>query len=243
MRGHSIRNSMGITGLAVVFALAAGMTGCGINFYAGRPTDVRKIHELSSELEQLRQQKQAEADQLREAQEMLEKQLRKELADKEVSMQMAERGLVLTFVAEVLFDSGKAELKSTAKDSLGKVASVITQKVADRDIAIEGHTDNEPIKRSGWKSNWELSTARATSVLHFMENEGVDPHRLVASGYGEYRPITSNDTAAERSKNRRVEIVIVPKQLTKRERELIRQGVSSGEPELVEKAKELERYK
>jgi len=71
----------------------------------------------------------------------------------------------------------------------------------------------------------------------------VDPHRLVASGYGEYRPVASNESAEGRRKNRRVEIVILPKQLTKRERELIRQGVSSGEPEVVEKAKELEQYK
>ncbi len=234
MRGNFVRTLL----IGTLF-----LTGCGINFYAGRPTDVRKIHELSSELERLRQQKQAEADQLLEAQRMLERQLRGEIADKEAQLEMTERGLVLTFVSEVLFDSGKAELKSTAKDSLGKVASVITQKVADRDVGIEGHTDNEPIKVSGWKSNWELSTSRATSVLHFMEDNGVDPHRLVASGYGEYRPVASNESAEGRRKNRRVEIVILPKQLTKRERELIRQGVSSGEPEVVEKAKELEQYK
>lgn len=223
--------------------VAAGLTGCGINFYAGRPTDVRKIHELSSELERLHQQKQAEADQLREAQEMLERQLRKEISDKQVKLEMAERGLVLTFVAEILFDSGKAKLKEQAEGSLSKVASVIQQKVADRDIGIEGHTDNEPIKMSGWKSNWELSTARATSVLHFLEDQGVDPHRMVASGYGEYRPLTSNDTVEGRRKNRRVEIVILPKQLTKRERDIIRRGEMSGEPELIEKARSLEQYK
>ena len=227
----------------IVSALIAGLTGCGINFYAGRPTDVRKIHELSSELERLRQQKESENDQLREAKEMLERQLKKEIADKQVKLEMAERGLVLTFVAEVLFDSGKAQLKDQAKDALGKVASVIRQKVADRDIGIEGHTDNEPIKHSGWKSNWELSTSRATSVLHFMEEQGVDPHRLVASGYGEYRPVTSNDSAEGRRKNRRVEIVILPKELTKRERDIIRRGEMSGQPELVEKARSLEQYK
>lgn len=223
--------------------LLAGLTGCGINFYAGRPTDVRKIHEMSAELERLRLQKQAESDQLREAKELLERQLKNEIADKQVKLEMAERGLVLTFVAEVLFDSGKAELKSQARDSLGKVASVIRQKVADRDIGIDGHTDNEPIKHSGWKSNWELSTSRATSVLHFMEDQGVDPHRLVASGYGEYRPVVSNDSSEGRRKNRRVEIVILPKQLTQRERDIIRRGEMSGEPELVEKARSLEKYK
>lgn len=219
------------------------LAGCGINFYSGRPTDVRRIQELSAELERLRQQKEAEADQLREAQELLQKRLRKEISDEQVKLEMAERGLVLTFVAEVLFDSGKAAVKEPAKETLAKVASVIREKVADREIGIEGHTDNEPIKLSGWKSNWELSTGRATAVLHVLEDEGVDPRRMVASGYGEYRSVASNDDAQGRQKNRRVEIVILPKELTKRERELIRRGEASGAPELVEKAKALEVYK
>jgi len=233
------RASVSFIGCFVALALA----GCGINFYSGRPTDVRKIHELSSELEQLRQQKEAEADQLRDAMNALQRQLQQEIGDKQVKLEMAERGLVLTFVAEVLFDSGKAEVKTQAKDTLGKVASVITQKVPDRDIGIEGHTDNEPIKHSGWKSNWELSTGRATGVLHVLEEQGVDPHLMVASGYGEYRPVDSNDTVEGRQKNRRVEIVIVPKKLTKKELQLIRQSEASGSPELVEKARSLEQYK
>lgn len=226
-----------------LFLMAAAVAGCGVNFYAGRPTDVRRIHELSAEMERLRLQKEAEGQQLREAKELLEKRLKKEIADKQVRLEMAERGLVLTFMAEVLFDSGKAKLREEASGSLAKVASVIQEKVADRDIGIEGHTDNEPIKHSGWKSNWELSTARATSVLHFMEAEGVNPRQMVASGYGEYRPVISNDDPAGRQKNRRVEIVILPKDLTKRERDLIRQAERTGEPDVVEKARSLEMYK
>ncbi len=229
--------------LLIPLIVALGFSGCGVNFYAGRPTDVRKIHELSSELERLRRQKESEADQLRDAMEALQRQLRKEIGDKQVKLEMAERGLVLTFVAEVLFDSGKAEVKSGARETLGKVASVITQKVPDRDIGIEGHTDNEPIKHSGWKSNWELSTGRATSVLHVLEEEGVDPHRMVASGYGEYRSVASNDSSEGRQQNRRVEIVIIPKKLTQREMDLVRQGESSGSPEVMEKARALEQYK
>ena len=79
------------------------------------------------------------------------------------------------------------------------------------DIGIEGHTDNEPIKYSGWKSNWELSTARALSVLHYLIDEkGVAPIRVSAIGYGEYRPIASNSNKEGRQANRRVEIVILP---------------------------------
>ncbi len=233
------RPSFGFVG----FLVALGLTGCGVNFYSGRPTDVRKIHELSSEMERLQHQKEAENNQLRDAMEALQRQLQREIGDNEAKLAMTERGLVITFVAEVLFDSGKAEVKPQARETLGKVASVIQQKVADREIGIEGHTDNDPIKHSGWKSNWELSTGRATSVLHVMEDEGVNPGQMVASGYGEYRPVASNDDSQGRSKNRRVEIVIIPKKLTQRELDLIRQGETSGSPELREKARALEQYK
>ena len=212
-----------LRGLVAVGVVAA-MSGCGVNFYAGRPTDVRRIQELSAELDRLRQQKERESQQLREAKALLEQRLQQEMSDKQVKLEMAERGLVITFVAEVLFDSGKAALRSEAHQSLDKVAQVVMQKVPDRDIGVEGHTDNEPIKHSGWKSNWELSTSRATSVIHFFEGEGLNPRQLTAIGYGEYRPVTANDTVEGRQKNRRVEIVILPKKLTKREADLLRRA-------------------
>jgi len=218
-------------------------TGCGINFYLGRPSDVNRIRDLSAQLDQIRTSKSAEAQQLKEARDLLEQRLKKELAEKQVKLEMAERGLVLTFVDEVLFDSGKAIVRSEAQGALEKVASVIREKVADRDIGIEGHTDNEPIKHSGWKSNWELSTTRATAVLHFLEDKGVSPRRLVAKGYGEYRPVTSNDTSQGRQENRRVEIVIEPKKLTRAQQELLRQAAASDEPEVARKARELEEFK
>lgn len=223
--------------------LLLGVTGCGINFYAGRSGDVSRIHQLSAQLEQLRAQKEKEANQLREAKVTLEKELQSEIRDKRVKLEMAERGLVLTFVSEVLFDSGKNSLRTEALESLEKVASVIREKVPDREIGIEGHTDNEPIERSSWKSNWELSTGRATSVLHHLEESGVNPQHLVALGYGEYRPVASNSTHEGRRKNRRVEIVILPKKLTRTEQDLVRQGWASGEPEAIQKAQALEQYK
>ena len=127
-----------------------------------------------------------------------------------VSLSMEDRGLVITFLDEILFDSGKAKIKSEAFPPLDKVAGVITEKAADMNVGVEGHTDNIPIKYSGWKSNWELSTARATSVLHYLVEKGVSPDKLAAIGYGEFRPVASNDSAEGRRKNRRVEIVILP---------------------------------
>ena len=142
----------------------------------------------------------------------LEEKLKKEIGDKEVKIEMLERGLVITFVSEVLFDSGKAKLKDDALGKLDKVAGVLKTTVKDLNVGVEGHTDDVPIKYSGWKSNWELSSARAMSVLHYLiDVEEINPDRLSATGYGEYRPVALNDTAEGRQKNRRVEIVILPK--------------------------------
>ena len=80
---------------------------------------------------------------------------------------------------------------------------------------IEGHTDNQPIKYSGWKSNWELSAHRALSVLHHLKDTGIAPERLSAIGYGEYRPVASNQSTQGQQLNRRVEIVILPRLVKK----------------------------
>ena len=222
---------------------AAVMAGCGVNFYSGRPSDVNRIKELSAQMDQIKNQKMAEVQQLKDAQALLEQRLQGEISDKQVKLEMAERGLVLTFVSEVLFDSGKAKIRPEAEEALSKVASVIREKVSDRDIGIEGHTDNEPIKTSGWRSNWELSTSRATSVLHLLEQKGVNPRQMMAAGYGEYRPVSPNDSSGGRLQNRRVEIVILPKKLTRSEQALLRRAEASTEPEVAGKARELEEYK
>jgi chemotaxis protein MotB len=176
------------------------MTGCTIIFQKGRRVDVEKISRLKSELTEMERAKKE-----------LEDRLSKEITDKEVKVEMLEKGLVITFVAEVLFDSGKADLRSDSLAKLEKVSSVIQTVVPDLHIGIEGHTDNQPIKFSSWKSNWELSSARALSVLHFLLGKGVAPDKLAAIGYGEFHPVAPNDTKEGMQKNRRVEIVILPK--------------------------------
>ncbi len=186
-----------------VLFLAAAMTlsGCTFIFQKGRRSDLNKIEELSSRLEELNR-----------AKDLLAQRLAQEIKDSQVRLQMMEKGLVITFVADVLFDSGKAKIKSEAAPSLDKVAKVLKENVPELTVGVEGHTDNQPIKYSGWKSNWELSSARALSVLHFLvDNSGISPDRLSAIGYGEYRPVASNDTKEGRQLNRRVEIVILPR--------------------------------
>ena len=174
--------------------------GCTIVFQKGRRVDVEKISRLKSELGELDRAKNA-----------LEDRLSKEIAESQVKVEMMSKGLVITFVAEVLFDSGKPDLRSDSLEKLAKVSSVVQNVVPDLGVGIEGHTDNDPIKHSGWRSNWELSSARALSVLHYLVEKGVAPQRLAATGYGEYRPVASNDDNVGRARNRRVEIVILPR--------------------------------
>lgn len=199
--------------LAVIFA--SSISGCALNFYKGKPEQERKIKQLTTQLEELEQAKRD-----------LEERLSKEIADKQVLLEQTNRGLVITMANDILFDSGKAKLKANAKPVLDKIAAVLNDTVPNRDVGVEGHTDSVPIKHSGWKSNWELSSARATNVLHYLIEMGMAPQRLSAIGYGEFRPIDANDTKAGRAKNRRVEIIILPKEITKKSYEETQSKIS-----------------
>lgn len=183
--------------LAVLFAVM--VSGCSVVFQKGRRSDVERIKMLEDELSRLKDTKS-----------ILEDRLSREIEDKQVKLTMEDKGLVVTFVAEVLFDPGKAELKKDSLPILSKVADILKEEEKSHNISIEGHTDNQPIKYSGWKSNWELSSHRALGVLTYLEQEGVSPERMAATGYGEYKPVASNDSAEGRAVNRRVEIVIIP---------------------------------
>jgi chemotaxis protein MotB len=190
------------TGLIIFLSIT--LAGCTFIFQKGRRSDIEKIEELSRQL-----------NELTDAKSRLEEALSAEIKDKQVVLQMMKKGLVITVVGDVLFDSGKAKIRSKAYDILNKISTVLNENVPGLNVGIEGHTDNQPIRFSGWKSNWELSTARALSVLHYLVDEkGVSPERVSAIGYGEYRAVASNDTVEGRQANRRVEIVILP-QLTK----------------------------
>jgi len=184
--------------LIVIFLLF--LNGCTIVFQKGRHSDIEKIEILESELQELRG-----------AKGLLEDRLSQEIEDKKVKLTLVQKGLVITFVAEVLFNSGKAKLREDSLPILDKVVEVLKETVPANKVGIEGHTDNEPIKHSRWKSNWELSAQRALSVVHHLERRGVTSGKLSAIGYGEYQPIASNDTVQGRQLNRRVEVVILPK--------------------------------
>ena len=188
------------TGLILIVIVLLFLNGCTVVFQKGRRSDIEKIEILESELQELRG-----------AKGLLEERLSQEIEDKKVKLTLVRKGLVITFVAEVLFNSGKAKLRKDSLPILDKVVEVLKETVPVNKVGIEGHTDNEPIKHSRWKSNWELSAQRALSVVHHLERRGIVSGRLSAIGYGEYQPVASNDTVEGRQLNRRVEIVILPK--------------------------------
>ena len=180
----------GVLGLA----LLAG-SGCAVTFAKRSPWDIQQLAQLKAE----------EADELRRAKTMMEQRLN----SSEATIGYDQRGLVTRMLDQVLFDSGKAKLRRGATPVLNRVAQVL-QDVADQPVLVEGHTDNQPIKHSGWASNEALSLARAQAVIDYLVKQGVDATRFTALGSGETKPIASNDTAEGRQQNRRVELVIMP---------------------------------
>lgn len=125
----------------------------------------------------------------------------------DVSLKFVPRGLVLTIKDRLLFDSGKAVLREDSKIILSQMAGLFSQ--LDNYIAVEGHTDNVPINRTLYPTNWELSTARAISVVRFFtEAKNLDAQKFAAVGFGEWQPVAPNDTNENRQLNRRVVIKI-----------------------------------
>jgi len=137
----------------------------------------------------------------------LEEVLGSEIRQHEIEMRVTPEGLVLSLREVGFFDSGKARLLPNAIPTLARIAKVLN--AHGFDIRVEGHTDDVPIHTPEFRSNWELSTARATQVITLLvEDYGLDPLRVSAAGYGPYRPLASNGSAQGRKMNRRVDLVI-----------------------------------
>ncbi|MGD0596591.1 MAG: OmpA family protein [Sedimentisphaerales bacterium] len=116
--------------------------------------------------------------------------------------------ITVTLPDAILFDPGKASLKNATSKELDHIYSVLKAKYPGRHIEVAGHTDSDPIKKSKWTDNLELSSQRAMSVARYLINKGVAENRIGATGYGSARPLATNSTAAGKQKNRRVEIVV-----------------------------------
>jgi chemotaxis protein MotB len=158
-------------------------------------------------------------DQL-ESLESIFSQLKKYVGDNNLEativLAIEERGLLIRFTDQVLFDSGSSDIKPDAQRVLKDIGDILYQ--SGRFVRVEGHTDNVPINTLLFPSNWELSTARAVNVVKFfIEQTGFWPNRLSAAGYSEYHPIADNDNEKGRHRNRRVDVVVLRSNYAKEE--------------------------
>lgn len=149
----------------------------------------------------------AEEEELDELKNKIEQYIADNNLEGMVTLQDTRRGIEIAFKDVILFDSGKANLKKGAFETMDSLIGLI--KAVPNNISIEGHTDDVPIGNAPFSSNWELSSARALSVLEYFMSKGVQEKRLGFTGYGEYQPLVPNDSNKNRQENRRVNIVIL----------------------------------
>lgn len=121
-------------------------------------------------------------------------------------------GGMIAIEENILFQPGKITLRDEAKKTLDAIVSTLEGEYSGKDIMVFGHTDDRPIKKSGWDDNWQLSTERSLAVVRFLSEHGVNPTRLVGAGCGEHRPRVANNSEPNRLSNRRVEIFAIDAQ-------------------------------
>jgi chemotaxis protein MotB len=171
-----------------------------------------KLTQTESRIAELQKEKAAAI----QTHQSLEDEMRAALESKDVTISQLQGKLTVNILDRVLFDSGEATLKTGGEAVLRKVAEILAQH-PNLKVHVIGHTDNIPIRasaRNRFPSNWELSTSRATAAVRFLTEEaGVDPRRLGAVGYGEFRPVADNSSAEGRARNRRIAITILSEEL------------------------------
>ncbi len=198
--------------LAILLALVVLTTGCS-NKKEIAAKD-QEIAELQSRVSSLEGDLATETDRANQLNSDLDVALAEYQQKEQVLLEKIDNKSVITVSDAMMFGSGNVQLTQSATDLLDRVVEVLGN-YPDREIRIEGHTDNVGIAlefQERFKSNWELSTARATSVLHYLRRRhDIEAERLAAVGYGEYRPVADNSTPEGRSSNRRVVIEVGPK--------------------------------
>ncbi len=171
------------------------------------------ISRKEGDIEKLMQEKEGAIKELKSTYNSFVSELHKEIKQGQIEITQLKDKLSLTMVEKILFDSGSATIKKDGQKVLSRIGEILA-KVEDKQITIQGHTDNVPISsklRDRFPTNWELSAARATTVVRYLnEKANIDPRLLIAAGIGEFRPVASNDTAEGRAKNRRIEIILLP---------------------------------
>jgi chemotaxis protein MotB len=189
-----------------------------------RSTLKSRLSDLEAMLADLRRQsetlagrieeREAELADVQSTQDELLARMENEIAEGKIRVERLRGQLRVDVVDEILFDSGEATLKPAGRDVLERLASVLS--TAGREIRVQGHTDGVPIRgrlAKTFATNWELSAARAVGVVRFLhEDAGLDPALLSASALSEYRPRATNETSEGRQKNRRIEILLLPRE-------------------------------
>jgi len=153
--------------------------------------------------------------------------------DDNVTIKQGDDWLEVEIKSNVLFNSGQARLENSAVPIIGKIATILN--TSANPLQVEGFTDNNPINTPRFPSNWELSAARSASVVHLLERYGLKPERMSAIGYGEFKPIADNNTEEGRRKNRRVVLVVLGQDDSRRDLEVF-DNKNIPIPSAVEKA-------
>lgn len=181
-----------------------------------KPTTEEGLTEAEKTEEQLKQEQEAlkkkqEMEELKQLQQQVEQAISQNNLKLSLKTTLTERGLMVTIVDNALFDSGKADVKPEA-GQLAKEIAKLLKSAMPREAMISGHTDNVPISNSKYPSNWDLSSQRALNFMKVLldSDPSLQRNKFSAIGYGEYRPVAKNDTDANRAKNRRVEVLILP---------------------------------
>lgn len=171
---------------------------------------------LQSKTKDLERQKEEEVLAMKGTYENLMENMKSEIEKGKITITQLRGKLKVNMLDEILFDSGETTIKPQGVEVLKRVGNILLN-VKDKAINIEGHTDNVPIGAElskKYPTNWELSVVRATNVARYLqEKSGINPSLLSATGYGEYKPVASNETEEGKAKNRRIEIVLVPKEI------------------------------
>ena len=166
-----------------------------------------------SEISKARKEKEAEIARVQATRDSLVAEMTREIQDNQIQITQLADKLKVSIVDKILFPSGEAKITGEGLKVLQRVGDIL-KNTKDNIIRVEGHTDNVPISgalKYKFPSNWELSTARATNVVRFLEDKvGIDPAKLEAVGLGENQPVASNETAQGRAQNRRIEIALLP---------------------------------
>lgn len=187
----------------IMISMNSALGGQGSSIIQKGNTNGPKVIEKGNKDES----KQEETEELQSLKEQIEEYIAARGLENAITIKDEPKGIKLSLKDLILFESGKADLKGDSLLILNDLLDLIKQ--VKNPISIEGHTDNIPITNNEFKSNWELSAARALSVLTFFEKNGIPSNKLQFAGFGEQKPVFPNDSVEQRQTNRRVDITIL----------------------------------